>query len=1029
MAEPITIAIATAIGLGLGKVSSTLVEKGVVEPALEPTTNRIADYVTRGYDRVKEDKDLQVAVAKALQAIGAPKDTNALNQYALNLGFDQIRASNNAQLRQEIAEATLLMIDPDPQLLPDTAFFQRWPHDYRHLLAKFLYQLRQELRTHTTFGNLIKHMDAEASRVYLRRSTTSLKNIETYLHLLLQNYELSPDVEDGRMLEEYINHVAERYRNISFLFVKPSGNRHELTIEAELETIFVPLQVYDSTDLPKEGHREEPLSSAKPKHGGGLLTIGEVLTKYPVFLLKGPPGSGKTTLLRHLAMTIARGEAGKKLGWQGEALLPILIPLRNFGRFLHDHRPQYTNPLPQALRHFIEDYFKEHEIELPVDFFRQRLKKGHCLILLDGLDEVADRDLRAEVVQVVASFIRYYEKRGNRFGLASRPKGYEEVAKFLPRPVVCDVQPLSPSNRDQLVANLLREFQQSEHRTKSELQDLLLEIRYKQRVDELSRNPLFCTTLVLVYKYRGATLPERRVDVYQELVNLMLGFWDTHRASREDVADVRQLILMDGTNRTFMDEDEAVEAKQRVLIFLADLMQQEETTVICKKIAISQLASYFAYREGASEVQKEQWARGFLNIAHQRSGLFVEVDPNTYGFSHENFREYLAATSLVQRTDKQMIEVVLDRASDAWWEEVILLAVAHRELSPARRELLLAALLEHDHSVLAGRCAVDAGARLPIPMRQQIQQALYVTMVNDASLPKARYIAGEVLDETGWLPPDLNTWMLCPGCADNRGDLWAAKYPVTNAQFALFIAAGGYENPDYWGGDDSTAWHWRTKAHPDSRGSTTIREPKYWRDMRFGKERRGYPVVGISLHEANAYANWLTSLLRWIRNGENFLTPEFRLIKELIPTGAYVICLPTKTEWTRIAGGGKNKRYAWDKKTHSVTKSIEEIVVRANVEESDIDRISPVAMFPQGISDPYGLMDMTGNVAEWTSSRSGSMLGSIQEYELWGKWAVRGGSWNYSGKNNYVSGERYAYPDFAGYGLGFRIVSIVTPQK
>ena len=52
------------------------------------------------------------------------------------------------------------------------------------------------------------------------------------------------------------------------------------------------------------------------------------------FLLRGKPGTGKTTLLKRLAVAFAGGQAEEVLGWQDEWLLPILVPLRNFGKFL-----------------------------------------------------------------------------------------------------------------------------------------------------------------------------------------------------------------------------------------------------------------------------------------------------------------------------------------------------------------------------------------------------------------------------------------------------------------------------------------------------------------------------------------------------------------------------------------------------------------------------------------------------------------------------------------------------------------------
>ena len=82
--------------------------------------------------------------------------------------------------------------------------------------------------------------------------------------------------------------------------------------------------------------------------------------------------------------------------------------------------------------------------------------------------------------------------------------------------------------------------------------------------------------------------------------NLMLGFWETHR---EGVADVRELALMDGTGRTFMEEKEAVEAKERALIDLADWMQLSKAAEVEKEIALEHLAAFFA-RSGRSRTRR-----------------------------------------------------------------------------------------------------------------------------------------------------------------------------------------------------------------------------------------------------------------------------------------------------------------------------------------------------------------------------------------------------------------------------------------
>ena len=136
-----------------------------------------------------------------------------------------------------------------------------------------------------------------------------------------------PDWRDTQALVRYTRYVVQTHGRLSFLFIKPAGSRGQAPIDAELETVFVPLQV--------EGH-----------NSSRAISIDEALVRYPLFLLKGPPGYGKTTLLRHLAVCFARGEAAARLGWSGAPLLPILVPLRNFGRYLNAHQATCINPAP-----------------------------------------------------------------------------------------------------------------------------------------------------------------------------------------------------------------------------------------------------------------------------------------------------------------------------------------------------------------------------------------------------------------------------------------------------------------------------------------------------------------------------------------------------------------------------------------------------------------------------------------------------------------------------------------------------------
>lgn len=84
--------------------------------------------------------------------------------------------------------------------------------------------------------------------------------------------------------------------------------------------------------------------------------------------------------------------------------------------------------------------------------------------------------------------------------------------------------------------------------------------------------------------------------------------------------------------------------------------------------------------------------------------------------------------------------------------------------------------------------------------------------------------------------------------------------PVANASWLAFIQAAGYTAQDLW---SSAGWTWRQKAK--------ISHPHYWRQDREGNWYAiglngpfelipEEPVSGISRYEAEAYANWLSTL-------------------------------------------------------------------------------------------------------------------------------------------------------------------------
>ncbi len=248
-----TAAIAVAVGQGLRMVGKGLLEQAVPELLVEPARQMLEQLVRRTYEQIEGDRALREVVQAALQQVGMPEEEDLARRYALHHGFDRLQAPNDPILQQEIARAALLMTEPDPKLIPGSLLSRlRWPTRRRELLAEFLAALRQQLAGHEEWGRLVAYADQEAVRKYLRslktdmaRTANATELSAAYLRALVEDRGLDPDKSDAQAMEDYLRHVREMHNRISFLFIKPAGRPGQVSTEAELEAVFVPLQVED----------------------------------------------------------------------------------------------------------------------------------------------------------------------------------------------------------------------------------------------------------------------------------------------------------------------------------------------------------------------------------------------------------------------------------------------------------------------------------------------------------------------------------------------------------------------------------------------------------------------------------------------------------------------------------------------------------------------------------------------------------------------------------------------------------------
>jgi formylglycine-generating enzyme required for sulfatase activity len=135
---------------------------------------------------------------------------------------------------------------------------------------------------------------------------------------------------------------------------------------------------------------------------------------------------------------------------------------------------------------------------------------------------------------------------------------------------------------------------------------------------------------------------------------------------------------------------------------------------------------------------------------------------------------------------------------------------------------------------------------------------------------------------------------------------WIGRFPVTNEEYRYFLLA----NPEH-------------------------KKPRNWDGNSFPKGKKRYPVRYVRWEDAVAYCRWLSQV------SEKKYT------------------LPSEAEWEKAARGPHGRIYPWGNVFDKT---------RCNTSESEIHGTTPVGKYSPRGDSPYGCVDMSGNVWEWTRS-------------------------------------------------------------
>jgi formylglycine-generating enzyme required for sulfatase activity len=783
-----------------------------------------------------------------------------------------------------------------------------------------------------------------------------------------------------RDIKAYFTSAIERHKKIEL-----AGFQTKVRTPIRLEDLHVPLRAMLDHD-PRE---RDPVFSAVEAHTSMVGHVRELLLTEAFefaqhhgelrgLVILGDPGSGKTTHLKRLLLKIAHDGAAS-LGL-AKGTVPVFLPLRN----LVD--------LDVGLDAFIECELSGPHLVTPQRFGERLKTRGRVLYLLDGLDEVRDAGQRAKVSRWIDAALK--ASPNSVFVVTCRYAGYADArlsAEFLE----LHLRPLDDTQVEQFVrrwfeiveTHLLdgRARKQAIESAQERAAKLLADLRQpalqaSARVAELTHNPLLLTAICLVHYDRGK-LPERRSELYDECVAVLLERWNEAKALKTRIPAIEARMVLQPLAWWMHCEDERTLAR-------ADEMEPQ-------------------VRQALSRTKLEVEAEVFLRSIRDESGLLTGWGIDQYGFMHLGFQEYLTAREILSRefAEAGALAQLAGRFGESWWQEVILLLLAQQDLRAFDK--FMAELVKRPEfpewatSQMMGLCMTEAAGVSARPFEALLRksgdnalgsQQLAAAQVLARSLPEALDRLDGLLEthpaeavrtwwrthqwqqgrggektaaprggvELVWIPG--GRFLMGEGTLTHEVELasfYLARTPVTNQQYLKFLE----QRPEF-------------------------RKPTWWAERRFNQPEQ--PVVGVSWDDAMAYCEWAG------------------------------LSLPTEAQWEYACRAGTMTRYS--------SGDSEADLARVGWYASNSSgRLHAVAELEPNV---FGLYDMHGNVEEWCMDTWGRYevrsprAGDGLRYEPVGgtftHHVIRGGSWGVDARSA-RSGCRGKYPPGSRFAsIGFR---------
>ncbi|MHC5778977.1 NACHT domain-containing protein [Nostoc sp.] len=369
------------------------------------------------------------------------------------------------------------------------------------------------------------------------------------------------------------------------------------------------------------------------------ITGLQAIDKSSKLILLGKPGAGKTTFLQSIAILCNQGK------FQTQRV-PIFISLKDFAENMDYDDKNYL--LSYLIQEFSICKISQQELE-------SLLHEGKALILLDGLDEVSEKN-SDKINQVISYFLDIYYK--NIVIITCRIAFRHQKFKGFAEVEIAEFTKLQIST---FAKKWFAAFAKNNLPLRKTLASKFIDtitLPENRLVQNLASTPLLLNLTCLVFQYLG-DFPTKRSEIYQQGLELLLVRWDEARGIKRDEV-YRNLTLTQ---------------KIKLLSYIAAI-SFETGDYFFEESKICQLIADYLYLlpNAPTDIEDLQVnSKAVLKAIELQHGFLVEQARGIYSFSHLTFHEYFTARNFVANSDQKTLEQLVNHLIDKRWREVILL--------------------------------------------------------------------------------------------------------------------------------------------------------------------------------------------------------------------------------------------------------------------------------------------------------------------------------------------------------------------